>query len=368
MLSAGTLHRFSFTCLIALPFTVALSLLPPAQSQNPDPGLPADTNPSTPEVSDPNSLRPLMQDASILSLQGGQRLMVEANQAFEAADYTVAAKKLQDARQVFNQLSNFYQQLTSSFEGIDNRIYNSQRQKALETAELRDQATYQLALVHQAQNQPELAVPLLIQILNSQNPTRELGKKAYQQLFELGFVDSPFPSAAPSPDGSSPSAPDATAATSPKPLNQESSLLSLPGGQRLMTEASQAVEAQNYTLAAKKLQEARQVFNQLSNFYQQLSGSFSGIDNDIFNNQRQKALVSAQQRDQATYQLALVHRAQGEPELAVPLLIQIIRSQNPTGDVGKKAYQQLFELGFVDAPFPGSRSSTSTSSTVNRDR
>ncbi|NEO03606.1 MAG: hypothetical protein F6K50_52455, partial [Moorea sp. SIO3I7] len=75
----------------------------------------------------------------------------------------------------------------------DNRVYESQRQKALETAEKRDQATYRLALVHRANDQPELAVPLLIQIIRSQNPTRELGKKSYQQLFELGFVDSPFP-------------------------------------------------------------------------------------------------------------------------------------------------------------------------------
>ena len=52
-------------------------------------------------------------------------------------------------------------------------------------------------------------------------------------------------------------------------------------------------------------------------------------------------------RDSATYQLALVHRAQDQPELAVPLLVQIIRSQNPTTDLGKKSYQQLYELGFV---------------------
>ena len=58
---------------------------------------------------------------------------------------------------------------------------------------MRDEATYRLALVHRAQNKPELAVPLLIQIIRSQQPTRDLGKKAYQQLLELGFVDSPFP-------------------------------------------------------------------------------------------------------------------------------------------------------------------------------
>ena len=42
----------------------------------------------------------------------------------------------------------------------------------------------------------------------------------------------------------------------------------MAGGQRLMEEADQAVSAQNYALAVKKLQDARQVYNQLSNFYQ----------------------------------------------------------------------------------------------------
>lgn len=145
------------------------------------------------DAADPNGLRPLAQDNSLLSLPGGQRLMAEAGTAVAAQDYETAAKKLQQAREVFNQLSNFYQQLAGSFSGIDNRISDSQRRLALETAEMRDQATFQLALIHRAQNQPELAVPLLIQIIQSQQPTRELGQQAYQQLFELGFVDSPYP-------------------------------------------------------------------------------------------------------------------------------------------------------------------------------
>lgn len=121
--------------------------------------------------------------------------MTEASSAVSSQDYPQAIKKLQEARQIFNQMSNFYQELAASFSGIDNRIADSQRQKALETALMRDDATYQLALVHRTQNQPELAVPLLVQIIRSQNPTRDLGKKAYQQLFELGFVDAPYPKA-----------------------------------------------------------------------------------------------------------------------------------------------------------------------------
>jgi thioredoxin-like negative regulator of GroEL len=119
--------------------------------------------------------------------------MKEAGGAVSAQNYDLAVNKLQQARQVFNQLSNFYQDLSASFAGIDTRLSDAQRQQAFKTAEMRDEATYQLALVHRAQNKPELAVPLLVQVIRSQNPTRELGKKAYQQLFELGFVDSPYP-------------------------------------------------------------------------------------------------------------------------------------------------------------------------------
>lgn len=208
MVSSGTVRRLGFTCLVSLPFTAALALLPPAQAQNADPVLPEGADEMQQDLTDPNNLRPLTQSSSLLSLQGGQRLMAEASGAVDSQNYTLAATKLQEARQVFNQLSNFYQQLSTSFSGIDNRIFDAQRQKALETAEMRDEATYQLALVHRAQNQPELAVPLLIQIIRSQNPTRDLGKRAYQQLFELGFVDSPYPRPRNSqPTSSSPATP-----------------------------------------------------------------------------------------------------------------------------------------------------------------
>lgn len=299
-----------------------------ANAQTPGSGASSQAKPAAKPATDPNDLRPLNQDSSVLSLQGGQRLMQEAGSAAAAQRYSVAIDKLQEARQVFNQLTNFYQELAGSFSGIDNRIATAQRRKAGEAAQLRDEATYELAIVHRANNQPDLAVPLLIQIIRSQQPTRELGKKASQQLFELGF--------------------------------QDASLLSIPGGKRVLEDANAAISAQNYDLALKKLQEARQIFNQLSNFHQELASSFTGIDNALADDQRSKALESAQLRDQATYRLALVHRAKNQPELAVPLLIQIVRSQQPTRELGKQAYQQLFELGFVDSPYPRNANQSSS--------
>jgi hypothetical protein len=192
--SFGNVRLLRTVSSISLALLASLTLSRSVSVQAQTPSLTEGASQNKPiDPNDPNVLRPVSQDGNVLSLQGGQKLMTEASDAVTAQNYTLAIRKLQDARQVFNQLSNFYQELAASFSGIDNRIADSQRRKALETAQMRDQATYQLALVHRAQNQPELAVPLLVQIIRSQQPTRDLGKKAYQQLFELGFVDSQFP-------------------------------------------------------------------------------------------------------------------------------------------------------------------------------
>ena len=132
--------------------------------------------------------------------------------------------------------------------------------------------------------------------------------------------------------------------------NQFDSIFSIEGGNKLMQEADQAIDAQKYDLAANKLQSARQVYNQLSNFYLQLFNSVSGLDNAAAESHRKKALETSIERDKATYQLALVHRSQNKPELSIPLLVQIVTSQSPISGLGKKAYEQLLEIGFVDTP------------------
>ena len=195
MVYSGTVCWLRSTARITIGAIAAFTLLQPLQVQAQQPSEPENQQQVEPadDPTDPNNLRPLTQDSSLLSVQGGQRLMTEASSAISDQNYALATQKLQESRQIFNQLSNFYQQLGSSFAGIDIRLAESHRTKAVETAQMRDEATYRLALVHRAQNKPELAVPLLIQIIRSQQPTRDLGKKAYQQLLELGFVDAPYP-------------------------------------------------------------------------------------------------------------------------------------------------------------------------------
>ncbi|MBJ7899422.1 MAG: hypothetical protein GC158_05775 [Cyanobacteria bacterium RI_101] len=192
----------------------------------PAPEIPTDPFPAEEvDETDPNSLRPLNQPGSVLSLAGAKKIMDEANAAIGANDYAKALDKLQQARRIYNQLSNFHLQLANSFTGISPAIFEEQRTAALKTGQLRDEATYRLALVHRVKNEPELAVPLLIQIIRSQNPTTDLGRKAYQQLLELGFVDTPFnvptpanpaPSGAPAPAAPSNPTPAPSAPATPK--------------------------------------------------------------------------------------------------------------------------------------------------------
>ena len=268
--------------------------------------------------------------------------MQEAEQAISEQDYGVAVSKLQAARESLNDASLRYQELAAAFSGIDAEITSDLRDLALESAQMRDQASYQQALVYRAQSTPTLAVPLLIEILQSQGPTRDLGQRAYQHLFELGFVTRAFQR-----PGS-----EANSTSALRPLGQADSPIGIAVSARLIETAENNVANQNLAQAADNLQTAREQLNRVSGYYQTLVSVFGGVDTRVADEARGLALEAAQLRDTATYQQALVYRAQERPDLAVPLLVQILQSQNPTRELGQQAYQQLFEIGFVTLPYP----------------
>jgi hypothetical protein len=341
----------------ALGFTVPTI----ASAQTSDtPAVPAATDTEIVPLN-PLDLRPLVSD-STLSIAGLERAIAQADAEIAAEDYTAAYDTLIAARETSNALAGHYQKLSGQFSGIDNRIYEAHRSRALAAAQMRDAATYRLAFVHQARGQAELAVPLLLQVIASQSPTRELGRDSYNLLYDLGFVTLPYTpeiaNAATEPEGNGTegNGTEENVADTPetdeliRPL--EGGILSTSGLSRLMLDADTAVSQGDNRSAIAKLQEARQLANELSGFYQQLTASFSGLDNTIYQIHRTNALDTAQVRDEATYRLALLFRASEAPELAVPLLMEVITSQSPTRDLGKQAYRQLFELGFVDENYP----------------
>ncbi|MDB9525369.1 hypothetical protein PN498_05170 [Oscillatoria sp. CS-180] len=173
---------------LAMTLVGALASATPAQ----EPAEPAPAD-ETEEVETPSEVRRLDQISdSDFSIVYADQLTTEATDAIADQQFLTAIDKLTEARELYNQLSLYYQELAEMFFGIDTRQNRSNREKAIETAQKRDQATYQLALIHRTQDDPEKAVPLLMEVLRSQQPTRELGQQAYQQLYELGFVEAPY--------------------------------------------------------------------------------------------------------------------------------------------------------------------------------
>lgn len=177
-LSGATLAGFALVSSIP----VAASQLPGTMARQ--------NSPATPVQPDNRLAQGI--DTTSLSIAGADRLVEEGRAAVNSQDYELAIDKFQAARTTYNDLSRYYQDLASLFLGIDSQVNESNRVQALDAAQRRDQTSYELAVLYRAQGQPDQAVPLLMEILNSQQPTRDLGQKAYQQLYEIGFVNQPF--------------------------------------------------------------------------------------------------------------------------------------------------------------------------------
>ena len=59
------------------------------------------------------------------------------------------------------------------------------------------ESNLRLAALFRRQNQPEVAVPVLVEVVKLMTPSQSQGQKAYQSLVELGFVTTEFKGAAP---------------------------------------------------------------------------------------------------------------------------------------------------------------------------
>ena len=114
----------------------------------------------------------------------------------------------------------------------------------------------------------------------------------------------------------------------------------------------------NLVEARKQYDKARVVSKQLLSFYRDLGGSFRGLDARVPREMDLKGRKTMQLLSITNLRLAALSRRQDQPELAVPVLVEVVRLMTPAKPEGQKAYQSLIELGFVDTPyFPNRKSS-----------
>ena len=96
------------------------------------------------------------------------------------------------ARKASKQLLAFYRDLSGAFRGLDARIPREMDTKGREALELLAETNLRLAALFRRQNQPEVAVPVLVEVVKLMTPAKPQGQKAYQSLLELGFVETEF--------------------------------------------------------------------------------------------------------------------------------------------------------------------------------
>ena len=128
-------------------------------------------------------------------------LLAKGDAAAASGNLSEARRLYDQARDACRRLLGFYRDLSGSFRGLDARIPREMDGKGREALETMAAANLRLAAVFRRQNQPEVAVPLLVEVVKVMTPANENGRKAYQQLVELGFAATPYN--APGPSGGS---------------------------------------------------------------------------------------------------------------------------------------------------------------------
>ncbi len=124
-----------------------------------------------------------------------KKLLERGDQAVARGDLAEARLHYDKARNVSKKLLSFYRDLGGSFRGLDARIPREMDAKGRRVLNLLAEVNLRLAALFRRQNQPEIAVPILVEVVRLVTPAQQAGQRAYQSLFELGFVDTPYAAA-----------------------------------------------------------------------------------------------------------------------------------------------------------------------------
>ena len=113
------------------------------------------------------------------------------------------------------------------------------------------------------------------------------------------------------------------------------------------------IESGDFDKAKEFYLEARELATNLASFYSDLNKVFKGVDARIPIEMQKKGKASLQILAESNERLASLYIKDEKPDVAVPLLIQIIRVLSPDSPEGKKAYKTLIQLGFVETEYKG---------------
>ncbi len=144
------------------------------------------------ESKNPNEYKVLSSTNKKLSISDVEDYLNEGDTLVKNGDFEKAKQTYDKARNLAKQLAGFYRDLNVSFKGLDARIPLEMDKKGRKSIKIWAQSNSRLASLYKRKKQPEVAVPLLVEIIRLMTPNSIEGKKAYDNLLELGFVDTAY--------------------------------------------------------------------------------------------------------------------------------------------------------------------------------
>ena len=140
----------------------------------------------------PDTYKVLSKNNNKLSISNVEYYIKQGDNFIKNGDFNKAKDSYLDARKLATQLASFYSDLNRAFTGIDARIPSEMQRKGRETLQILAESNERLAALYVKDKEPEVAVPLLIEVIRIMSPNSPEGKEAYETLIQLGFVETTY--------------------------------------------------------------------------------------------------------------------------------------------------------------------------------
>ena len=152
-------------------------------------GIPTNMSLSYAESKNSNEYKVLSSTNKKLSISDVQDYLARGDNLVKNGEFEKAKETYDKARTLARQLAGFYRDLNGSFKGLDARVPLEMEKKGRKSIKIWAQSNSRLVSLYKRKKQPEVAVPLLVETIRLMSPNSPEGKEAYEDLLQLGFVD-----------------------------------------------------------------------------------------------------------------------------------------------------------------------------------
>ena len=144
------------------------------------------------EVKNPKNFKVLSNDSKKLSISNVEYYIKQGDKFIQNGDFDKAKDSYINGRKLAKQLASFYSDLNQSFIGVDARIPKEMQRKGKEILQILAESNERLSSLYIENEKSDVAVPLLVETIRIMSPNTPEGKKAYETLIQLGFVETKY--------------------------------------------------------------------------------------------------------------------------------------------------------------------------------